>query len=140
MEEEGFFVLIVENDIDDIQVLEFLLKQHFPTWKYYCVLNGQLAIDFLKYRSEKEFPVSFVLSDINMPVKDGFNTLVDLRASNEYKNLPFVGFSTTYHLPMVERFLQLGGTAYFQKPESMDEMIQIIGKLPSFVNNSTIRQ
>ncbi|MDJ1470185.1 response regulator [Xanthocytophaga flava] len=132
--EKSLFVLVAEDDLDDVEVLRIIFTQYFPHWHYHFVANGQSAIDFLKEKYAQGQPVSFILSDINMPVKDGMTTLAELRATMEYKQLPFVALSTTIFPPIVDRFMQLGGNAFFQKPESLDDYVQILKQIPEKIN------
>ncbi|MDJ1502128.1 response regulator [Xanthocytophaga agilis] len=134
--ENGLFVLVAEDDLDDVEVLKMIFTQYFPDWHCHFVTNGQNVIDFLKERYAQGKPVSFVLSDINMPVKDGITTLAELRATMEYKQLPFIGLSTTIFPPILDRFMQLGGNAFFQKPESMDDYVQILKQISEKINQA----
>ncbi|MDJ1505845.1 response regulator [Xanthocytophaga agilis] len=134
--ENPFFILIAEDDPDDQDILQILLDTHFPQWHYHIVNNGQLLIDYLTNKTPRQFPVSLVLIDINMPVKDGIETLKSLRTMLEYKYLPVVAFSTSGNKWMEDIFMKAGGNAYLQKPDKMEQMVYILSQLPELIQKT----
>ena len=73
--------------------------------------NGQMALDACKRRMPDA-----VLLDWNMPVMDGLQFLVELRAM-ENGRLPVVVFCTTENdLNHIQRALEAGANEYIMKP------------------------
>ncbi|MDJ1493459.1 hypothetical protein QNI19_10995 [Cytophagaceae bacterium DM2B3-1] len=50
-------------------------------------------------------PVSLILLDINMPVRNKLETLRDLRVLATYKETPVVGFSTTHNKDVIDAYI-----------------------------------
>ncbi|MDJ1493143.1 response regulator [Cytophagaceae bacterium DM2B3-1] len=134
--ENPFFILVAEDDPDDQDILQILLDTHFPQWHYHIVNNGQLLINYLSNKTEQPFPVSLVLIDINMPVKDGIETLKSLRTMIEYKYLPVVAFSTSGNKWMEDTFMKAGGNAYLQKPDKLEQMVYVLSQLPELIKKT----
>ncbi|MDJ1482557.1 response regulator [Cytophagaceae bacterium YF14B1] len=134
--ENPFFILVAEDDPDDQDILQILLDTHFPQWHYHIVNNGQLLIDYLSNKTPQPFPVSLVLIDINMPVKDGIETLKSLRTMIEYKYLPVVAFSTSGNKWMEDTFMKAGGNAYLQKPDKLEQMVYVLSQLPELIKKT----
>ncbi|MDJ1494945.1 response regulator [Cytophagaceae bacterium DM2B3-1] len=133
MKQNTFFLLIAEDDPDDRDMLRMVLKENFPHWQYYVANNGQLLLDYLTNRPLDLPPVSLIMLDINMPIKDGVETLIALRRCHAYTQLPIVAYSTSKTIQGVHTFMQAGGTAYFQKPCDLEEMIDIFSGLSELV-------
>lgn len=80
------------------------------------VEDGRKAIDYL----EGEFggEVCAVLTDLNMPLVDGFQLITHLRASNRFFALPVLVLSASTEYGAARRSIELGANAFFAKPYS----------------------
>jgi CheY-like chemotaxis protein len=101
--------------VDDEPAVRWLMQQglppHLPEYAVATVANGQEAIDYLS-----AYPVEVMVTDINMPVKDGFELLAHVR--NHHPNLPVVVLASTAPGWVTERAPQLGAMRVLQKPTS----------------------
>ena len=101
--------------VDDEPVVRWLLQQglppHLPDFAIATAANGQEAIDYLT-----AYPVEVMVTDITMPVKDGFELLAHVR--NHHPNLPVVVLASTGPRRISERVPQLGAMHVVQKPAS----------------------
>lgn len=75
------FLLIEDNIIDQI-ITSHVLKKAFSSPKVSIVNNGKEALNWLKINKEKLETPLIILSDITMPVMDGFQFLA------KYDKLP----------------------------------------------------
>jgi adenylate cyclase len=75
--------------------------------------DGQQALDRL--RGETTEPIDVVLLDINMPVKDGYETLAELKADDRLRDLPVIVITDIDELGSVVRCIQLGAADYLPK-------------------------
>ena len=67
--------------------------------------------------------VDLIISDILMPVMDGYRLCGEVRASERHRHLPFIFYTATYTSPADEEFcLQLGANKYLRKPVGVQEM------------------
>ncbi len=98
--------------MDDSKANLTLAKQALD--EYYqvsLVTSGQMALRFL----EKRMP-DLILLDINMPEMDGLETLRQIRANHEYKDIPVI-FLTAKTDPETEvECLKLGAADFIGKP------------------------
>jgi len=103
-------VLLVDDVYENRYLLSILLKN-----KGYTVVeanNGKEAFDqaYLKVPD-------IVISDILMPVKDGFTLCREWRADPLLKDIPFIFYTATYTEPKDEALaLSLGADRFFIKP------------------------
>lgn len=67
-----------------------------------------------------------VFLDLNMPGKNGFDVLEELRNSKEKRDIPIVIFSTSNEPSIIERCRILGANLFITKPVLMKDIIKSI--------------
>lgn len=120
-------VLIVDDSEDDV----ILLKEAFrdcPMVEFIGeVEDGEEALRFL--RQEGEFEHSrrpgLVLMDINMPRKNGFEVLSEMRSDSRLSNVPVVMLTTSKQESDILRAYEVGACSFIAKPVSFDTMKSI---------------
>lgn len=70
-----------------------------------------------------------VFLDINMPKKDGFTVLKEIRSSQQWGKLPVVMFSTATADLSAERCFQLGASFYLTKPTCLKILRESIAQI-----------
>lgn len=80
--------------------------------------DGEEALAILERQD-----VDLVVSDINMPKKDGFELLSAVRGDPGLRNLPFILVSSRASAPDRKRGLELGAQAYVAKSEFNQEVL-----------------
>ncbi len=70
-----------------------------------------------------------VLSDINMPNLDGLGLLAELKAAEQWRNLPVVMITTEGGEEKVGQAIKLGSAAYIRKPFTAEQIQEKIGAL-----------
>lgn len=113
-------ILIVDDIQDQLYLLESLLKGNG-----YAVVpasNGEEALE--KLRTEGP---DMIISDILMPVMDGFQFLRAVRGDDQLKEIPFVFYTATYTDEKDEEFaLKIGADKFIRKPMDPKEFMRII--------------
>ena len=120
-------VLIVDDSEDDV----VLLKEAFsdcPMVEFIGeVEDGEEALRFL--RREGAFKNSrrpgLVLMDINMPRKNGFEVLSEMRSDSSLSNVPVVMLTTSKQESDILRAYEGGACSFIAKPVSFDTMKSI---------------
>lgn len=117
-------IFLAEDDADDRMFFQDALKQIAIT------TNLILANDGLELMSNLDVmeppPPDVIFLDLNMPRKDGFQCLDEIRNTPKLKDIPIVIFSTTVNEDAVNKAYQYGATHYICKPTSFDLLIKII--------------
>lgn len=146
---EQIHILIAEDDDDDVFMLENSLREQFPHWQYTFFTNGQELLTYLssKFTHSTTFPVkspeeassiiSLIILDINMPRKDGIQTVKEIRQLSAYAQVPVIGFSTTNSLLQVEEFIKQGGNSFIQKPDNYNDFHLLVGQLPLLISQAS---
>ncbi|WP_224243949.1 response regulator [Hyalangium gracile] len=120
-------ILLVEDSPEDVEVLRRAFRklnftrpvQHCDTarnaWAY---LRGPSAA------LEAPTRPCLVLLDLNLPGEDGRSFLQQLKASEDFKSLPVVIFSTSANLRDVDFCYRHGAAAYQVKLMDMEEQVR----------------
>lgn len=116
---KGRRVLIVD-DVDDLQFLtEKILTQVGAQVE--IAGNGQLAIDKMKSKN-----YDLVLMDLQMPVKDGFQAIKEVRAMGYSGNV--IALTAHAFLSEQQKCLKSGFNGFIQKPFSRGELLKKVGR------------
>ena len=111
-------ILIVDDNADNRYLLRALLEGH--GYRVEQAENGSDALD----RALAQTP-DMIISDILMPVIDGFTLCRILKADNRLKNIPFIFYTATYTDPRDEKLAyDMGVDAFIVKPTDPDEFLK----------------
>jgi len=116
-------ILIVDDHEDNIYLLESLLKGNGYNVKK--ARNGAEALNILE-KGETDL----IISDILMPVMDGFQLLRKVKTGENMKHIPFIIYTATYTSAQDEEFaLKIGADRFIEKPCEPDVFIKEIRSL-----------
>ena len=113
-------ILIVDDNKESLYILEALLKG--GGYEVVSAGNGAEALEKLSTKS-----VDMIISDVLMPVMDGFKFCKEVKEKDELKNIPFIFYTATYKDERDEKLAsKLGADKYILKPAEPEELIKII--------------
>lgn len=79
--------------------------------------NGQVALDKLQRCSE----ISFVITDHDMPIKDGITMTREMRQIYDKNHLAIIGLSGSESKTLTAQFLKAGANDFLTKPFNQEE-------------------
>src|SRR4051812_19512848 len=86
-------IIIVENDEDE----QFFMKEGFDNAGLFQIMaqvrNGEGLLEWL-HNNETNLP-DVILSDLNMPGKNGYDIINEIRSSPSYHQIPVIITSTS---------------------------------------------
>jgi two-component system chemotaxis response regulator CheY len=91
------------------------------------VIEAENGVEALKILGDDK--VDLVITDLNMPVMDGFELLEQLRAKAHFKFVPILVLTTESELNKKDRGKSLGATGWIVKPFNPDKLIQVVNKV-----------
>jgi len=112
--------LIADDEKDALYLLETMLKS--MNYEIVSASNGAEALE--KLHKEK---FDLIISDILMPVMDGFKFFKKVKTDNKLKDIPFVFYTATYTDKKDKEFAyKLGVDKFLLKPMKLAEFRKII--------------
>lgn len=88
--------------------------------------NGKIALDLVQKQ-----PPDLILSDLDMPVMNGFEFCQAIHADSHYAGIPFVVMSTISDRGHMKRIIQEGAASYIVKPFNIDQLVILVERLLS---------
>lgn len=85
--------------------------------------NGQIALDILANET-----IDLLLLDIQMPVKNGYETTLEIRQNKSLKNLPIIALTAGILSTEKEKCLEYGMNDYISKPYKIEQLKEVINK------------
>ncbi len=126
-------VLIVDDSEDNLYYLRTLLEAY--GYDVESAVHGAEAL-----AKARHSPPGLVISDLLMPVMDGYTLLRQWRLDDHLRNIPFVVYTATYTSPEDERLaIDLGADAFMVKPKEPDEFMAAIRHVLSRVTGAGSR-
>ncbi|MBN2425919.1 MAG: response regulator [Calditrichaceae bacterium] len=125
-------ILIVDDKEENIYLLNSLFSGN--GFEVINAHNGKEALDLLS-----EHQCDIIISDILMPVMDGFELCRQIKSNSKLKNIPFVFYTATYTDKKDEEFaLSLGASLFITKPQEPDVFLKKIRRLMEDVSKGNI--
>ena len=116
-------ILIVDDNSQNLYMAEVLFSKN--GYAVETAINGKEALE--KARAN---PPDLIITDILMPVMDGFSLCREWKSDEFLRKIPFVFFTATYTEPEDEKFaLSLGAERFIIKPIETDKLIRIISEV-----------
>jgi CheY-like chemotaxis protein len=105
--------------VDDSLLVTELVREYFAArgYRVFCAGNGREALRV----AERERP-DLVLSDVKMPVMDGWELCRQLKAHPKLRSIPVIFLTVEGEDHDVKKGIDLGAAGYLTKPFSFDEL------------------
>lgn len=115
-------ILIIENDVSNRLLVERVLS----TRGYHCLTadNGRDALALLDRES-----VDLILTDLFMPVMDGYRTTQAIRARPELAHIPIVAVTAYAFSDEGQAALRAGCTECLTKPFKPRQLLDVVQRL-----------
>lgn len=116
-------VLLVDDDEDDRFLVEQAWRKAGIAHALLARGDGAAALELLRSGN----PPALLLLDIKMPGLSGFELLERLRADPELRRLPVLMLTASTAPSDVRRAYELGANAFFIKPSTVAELVELLG-------------
>jgi CheY-like chemotaxis protein len=124
MPSKNLNILLADDDFDDCHFFKEALEALPQTTALTTVHDGD---ELMNYLTEDTNPVPHVLFlDINMPRKNGFECLAEIKQNAKLKDLPVVMFSTSSAQDKINVLFKTGADVYIRKPSNFAQLVQVI--------------
>lgn len=113
-------ILVVDDSKLMHKVFEVMLRQYPLVY----AADGREGLAQLGEHDD----IDLILLDINMPNMNGLEFLAELRAHDEWSDVPVIVISTEGREEDTQRGLEAGAVAYIKKPFRSEEILEIIAR------------
>jgi PAS domain S-box-containing protein len=126
-------ILIVEDNVESRYMLEQLLES-----KGHHVITTENGEDAL--RLARRDPPEVIISDIMMPVMNGFKLCREVKNDPGLRNVPFIFYTATFVERADEELaMSLGASRFIIKPTKGEQFIQILDEVLDEHQRGTLR-
>ncbi len=128
---------MADDDPDDrLMAMEALEESHLNN-ELHLVEDGEELFNYLKrkgkYKDLKKYPKpGIILLDLNMPKKDGRQTLKELKEDEELRKIPVIILTTSKAEEDILRTYDLGANSFITKPVTFEGLVEVIKKLGEY--------
>ena len=127
-------ILIVDDNKENLYILETLLRG--SGYDITSALNGADAMEMLWNVND----VDMIISDILMPVMDGFQLCKKVKSNDNFKHIPVVFYTGTFTDNKDEELaIKLGVDKYIRKPIRADKLESIIQEMLKSIDDGTLK-
>jgi len=123
------YILLADDDKDDRILLREALQELNAEIKLLTAEHGKACLELLQ---ELTVLPDMILLDINMPIKNGKETLAELKKNPDYSALestPIIMYSTSANQRDIDESYKLGANLYIIKPNNFSGLTLLITRL-----------
>jgi CheY-like chemotaxis protein len=131
-------VLLADDDLDDCIFFKEALTELQLSTHLTAVHDGEQLMQLLANETFKLPHVLFL--DINMPRKNGFECLAEIKLSEKLQQLPVIMFSTSFEQEVVNLLYKNGAQYFIRKLSEISQFKKIIHHTLALIAPENISQ
>lgn len=131
-------LLLADDDTDDCIFFQEALEE-IPVATKLTTVNDGVQLMQLLSASEDKLPNAIYL-DLNMPRKNGFDCLTEIKQNQKLKQLPVIIFSTSFDNEVVNLLHERGAHYYIRKPAEFYNLKKVLHKSINLITEAGIEQ
>jgi CheY-like chemotaxis protein len=127
-------ILLVEDSLGDIRLTLEVLKESKIANRVSVARDGVEAMNFLRHQAPyaNEPRPDLLLLDLNLPRKDGRETLAEIKADADLRRIPVVVLTTSDAEADILKAYDLHANCYITKPVDLDQFIRVVRSIEDF--------
>lgn len=139
MNKQNYSLLLADDDEDDCAFFEEALEELPISADLVIVNDGVQLVDFLTQNLTSKLP-DILFLDLNMPRKNGYECINEIKAIDELKDLPIIIFSTSLDMDIVDLLYEKGAIYYIRKPGDFSKLKKVIGEAITISSENNYKQ
>jgi CheY-like chemotaxis protein len=120
--DQVWYIFLADDDEDDCLLFQEALNEISFHTRLVTARDGEKLMNQL---GEDGLPDVLFL-DLNMPRKDGFQCLLEIKQDEKFKHLPVIIFSTSFQPDAVNTLYENGAQYYVRKPSNFEHFRKVI--------------
>lgn len=122
MNDNTWQVLVVEDEFDSLTVVSKILKFHGI--QVVVAHHGGECMELLQ-----DLSPTLIVTDLAMPMMDGWQTLAAVRANPRTQHIPVVAVTAYHSVDVAEEAINAGFDGYFAKPVDPRSFVQSLERI-----------
>jgi CheY-like chemotaxis protein len=118
-------IVFADDDPDDQILIKQMFSIHSKHVTVINVMNGKEALEAIEELKQVEETPCLIILDINMPIMDGKQALLQIKKQEELLDVPVVLFSTSGNA-RDQVFAKTHGDDYVTKPFSYEKLENVV--------------
>jgi CheY-like chemotaxis protein len=131
-------ILLADDDTDDCIFFKEALGELLLTTHLTVVHDGEQLMHLLT-DDNLELPHVLFL-DLNMPRKNGFECLAEIKLSKKLQLMPVIVFSTSFEQEVVNLLYKNGAQYFIRKPSEFSQFKKIIHQTLGIIMQGNLEQ
>lgn len=119
-------ILMIDDDEDDQEIFLTAVQEVSPSVNCICIDSG---IDALNQLVSKAISPEVIFLDLNMPIMNGHQFLLEIKKQPSISEIPVIIFSTSAHSATIQLMKSLGALDFITKPTGYTQLIDILKPL-----------
>ena len=134
MKHQSVEILLVEDNEDDAVIIQEVFAEMKLATLINIVRDGEEALAYLQRKGEYKVArmPDIVLLDINMPKKNGFEVLEEMKQDSRLQSLPVIMLTTSHREEDIVLSYAKGACSYMQKLVDLDEFKRLIHQFEQY--------
>jgi two-component system, chemotaxis family, response regulator Rcp1 len=127
-------ILLVEDNPGDVRLTLEVLKDAKVNNRVSIARDGEEAMSYLykKGKFEKAKRPDLILLDWNLPKKDGYEVLIEMKTNDKLKSIPVVVLTTSEAEEDIIKAYAVNANCFISKPVDLDQFIRVIQLIEEF--------
>ena len=129
-------ILIADDDSDDRMLLEQAMRQNGYHQDIRFVEDGEELMEYLRRQgryNEQNAPwPNMLILDLNMPRKNGFQALTEIKDDPRLRRLPVIVMTTSSADEDIARTYNSGVNSFVTKPFNFNRLVEMVGTLKTY--------
>ena len=121
-------ILIVDDDADDREIIRDAFYHSVNDQDYIFLENGEKLLEYLE-NTIGHTPPSLIMLDLNMPGKDGRETLREVKTDKRYQWIPTIVFTTSSSPRDKQTVYDLGANCFITKPDTFNKLLELTNSI-----------
>lgn len=126
-------ILFVDDDEEDHLIMLEYFKECGKETHVTFIKNGQEALQYLEQIPTDNLLPKLIVLDLNMPILNGTQTLLQIKRDKRYKEIPVMIFSTSENENEKRKCLSLGADEYLVKPTTYLDGLRMVKKFTTYI-------
>jgi DNA-binding response OmpR family regulator len=114
----------VDDDHEDSDFFTEAVNEIDPEIKCWVAKDGKEALNLLM--KEMVMTPDYVFLDINMPLMNGRETLIEMKKNTRLRDIPVIMYSTTSDTKEIKSFYELGAHDFLIKPHNFNKLVEAL--------------